>query len=393
MFTTRFAAVAALLAIGAGTAAAAPTTRFSHEASKATVIEKKSLRSIDLPRKEGAAAMWCAKNEVISFWEGGEWLPVEAYTKTFDSRGLITREIMKDLEGETYSLTENTYDGNGMRVLQTNYTSEDGQVYYNSSKKANAYDSRVTDFTTACYEYFWYNDDWAQIGNNWERTLTRDEKGNVTGIQTAVLYQGIFDPTIRVTVEYGDDGKAYRIKQQMLDYNGADFFWRDGASISDIVWAATDGQITDPDNLYTGNNRIASAHLSDAENDVDINVVYRENGYTATRTGVVQGYENASATVDVTVLDANGSIKLVETFTVEEDGETYVESYTDIEMYDAFGYTTLISNNESYPDKTGLRDRTHGGCPYLRRDLRLSPHLRHLAAPLRRRHRYISHAA
>ena len=52
---------------------------------------------------------------------------------------------------------------------------------------------------------------------------------------------GIFDPTIQLVVEYGDDGKACRIEQKNLDYDGSNYLRRTSATITDIVWEETDG--------------------------------------------------------------------------------------------------------------------------------------------------------
>lgn len=352
MFRTEIAALAALLAVGTGVADAAAAARFRHEPSSVAVFQNKA-RLHRAPARNADAVTWRAKHENISEWFEGDWVAIESYTMTYNDRGLTTREIFKDLDTQEYILTENTYDANDMRVSEMKYLSQDGQVYYNSSKKENGYDPIVTDFVTAKYEWFWRNDDWAQIGNNWERTITRDDKGNITAVQTAVLFMGIFDPTIQLVVEYGDDGKACRIEQKNLDYDGSNYFWRTSATITDIVWEETDGQITEITNFTTGANRMKSAHMVDPENDVDLTTEYTENGFKSVRTGKVQNQENTTATIEVTYLDANGSNKLVETFSQEKNGDVHTESYTDITMYDAYGYTTLISNVESYPDRVG----------------------------------------
>lgn len=352
MFKMKIAALAALLAVGAGVADAAAATRFRHEPSSVAVFQNKAGLH-RAPARNADAVTWRAKHENISEWFEGDWVAIESYTMTYNDQGLTTREIFKDLDTQEYILTENTYDANDMRVSEMKYLSQDGQVYYNSSKKENGYDPIVTDFVTAKYEWFWRNDDWAQIGNNWERTITRDDKGNITAVQTAVLFMGIFDPTIQLVVEYGDDGKACRIEQKNLDYDGSNYFWRTSATITDIVWEETDGQITEITNFTTGANRMKSAHMVDPENDVDLTTEYTENGFKSVRTGKVQNQENTTATIEVTYLDANGSNKLVETFSQEKNGDVHTESYTDITMYDAYGYTTLISNVESYPDRVG----------------------------------------
>lgn len=353
MFRTKIAALAALLAAGTGVADASGATRFRHEPSTAAVVQNKAGMRRAAARTGEEGAIWRAKHENISEWFEGDWVPIEAYTMTYNDRGLTVREIFKDLDAQDYTLTENTYDANDMRVREMKYLSEDGQVYYNYSKKENGYDAVVTDFVTAKYEWFWRDDDWAQIGNNWERTITRDDKGNITAVQTAVLFMGIFDPTIQLVVEYGDDGKACRIEQKNLDYDGSNYFWRTSATITDIVWEETDGQITEIGNFTTGSNRMKSAHMTDAENDVDFTAEYTENGFKSVRKGTVQNQKNTTATIEVTYLDSYGSNKLVETFSQEKNGEVHTESYTDITMYDAYGYTTLISNVESYPDRVG----------------------------------------
>lgn len=363
MNISRFYTLCALAALAAGSASAAPAAVFKHTKATSVKAEGKALRT---PAKEQSGALWRPGHQEISAWEG-EWVLTEVYNTTYTAAGKPAIETMTDMFDQSATRETTTYNANDMLAEQIIEVSTDGETFTNSMKTQRTYDSVVTDFITANYGWLWLSDAWDQIGNNYTHTITRNTDGYITGIERAVLYMGALDPIMRISIEYGADGKASTITQSDLeyDYDTDEFAWNESHKITDIQWDRTDNQITSTEisELTSGNNRILSGHLVNSENDVDFNVTYTENGYTFVRTGMIQGYE-AKATVEYTLLDANGSEMAVETFEMDEDGEPYIESYTDIIRMDAWGYITEMKYTYEFGDETEILDNIIGELTY-----------------------------
>lgn len=187
------------------------------------------------------------------------------------------------------------------------------------------------------------------VCSGFSNTVTRNADGNIVKVVRAILFDGVFDPSMEMNLEYGADGKINKISTKVLsyDYDAGSYVWLDGVSYTDIVWDCTDGQVVDCEfeDLTSGNNRIASAHYvnneSGAEYDADITITYSGQSYKMVLDGIVQGYENTTQTVEVAYTDANGSYTLTDIFETVEGEDVYSEKYTDVYEFDPFGYTTL----------------------------------------------------
>lgn len=238
-------------------------------------------------------------------WDGEEWMPDENIQYSYDAAGNIILETSEDAYG-MFTRVESSY-ANGMCVSELTKISEDGVNFENNKKVEIEYDHILTNVITRHLEWLW-DGEWLQNGNNYERRITRDGAGNVTETVIAVLYDGIFDPTQRLIVTYGADGKATEIAEEILDYDGKDFFWVAGDKITDIVWDITDGQIVDMDNIFSGNNRIKSGQMVDSDGMIfDLNVDYAAAGdaYSMTMTTNLNGMSMVT-TSEYTPLDNGG---------------------------------------------------------------------------------------
>ncbi|MDE7408736.1 MAG: hypothetical protein K2N09_01805 [Muribaculaceae bacterium] len=240
-------------------------------------------------------------------WDGEEWIPEENIQYSYDTSGNIILETSEDADG-IFTRVETGYDANGMRVSELSKISADGVNFENDKKVEIGYDPILTNVITRHYEWLW-DGEWIQNGNNYERRITRDGAGNVTETVIAVLYDGIFDPTQRLKVTYGADGKATEIAEEILDYDGKEFFWVAGDKITDIVWDTTDGQIVDMDNIFAGSNRIKSGQMEDSDGLIfDLKVDYAAGGaYTMSMTTNLNGMSMIT-TSEVTPLENDGYI-------------------------------------------------------------------------------------
>lgn len=281
-------------------------------------------------------------------WSKNKWELDDTYMYTYDTSGNVIVEVAKDKEGY-YSKTVSEYNTNNKVTFKENMISRDGVKYENNKKSEFEYDPILTNIITQRLEWMWLQTglqyEWKPVGNTYKRIITRDEAGNITSVVIAVLYNGDFDPTQRLDITYGEDGKASTISEQILGYDGKEFYWEQGVKISNIVWDRTDGQIYDPEDLFIGNNRIGSARYEDPD-DLDMNVTVEypddSDAYIASMIMTMDG-ETITATSEYIPLENEGYISI---------GTTYFEGaelYSTREEYrmDDWGLMTLSYEEES----------------------------------------------
>ena len=312
-------------------------------------------------------------------WNGKRWMLDDEITYTYDSQGNAIRELSIDGEGD-YVNTICEFNEHGKVTYKESQVSSDGVNYSNYKKTEFEYDPILTNVITKRSEWMWMNNEWMLVGNNYERRITRDEDGNITSVVIAVLFQGYYDPTQRVTIEYGEDGKAVSISEEILGYNGKDYYWQQGTKITDIKWDKTDGQIYDAELLFLGNNRILSAHYEDEEDfGFDMSVEYAEgsDAYTVRLTTEMEGMPMEAVT-EYTPLENDGYIltgttyfmgmplyvsreeeryddwglMLLSSQTETEEGEEYEERVVGEVEYDQSGMPATYTVSEQYPDSS-----------------------------------------
>lgn len=238
----------------------------------------KNLRMMIPAKSADNAPMWRAGTQKAFGWNGEDWELVETYVITYDEAGLKTEQTVTDIEGYT---NRETYTWNEDGQLATRFTQvdEDGTGEFTDyGRLARTYDSRLTSFITSNEQYIYSNEEWMP-SNCYTQTITRDAAGNVTQMERAVYFDGIYDPVYRLNIAYGEDGKAETIIENDLtyDYFENEYLWLESARYYDIVWEETDGQIVSVDDLadlFIGANRLKSAKL-DIEGELyDVAVEY-----------------------------------------------------------------------------------------------------------------------
>lgn len=277
-----------------------------------------------------------AKSQKVYAWDGENWELDGSYSFEYDKTGRTLQEILVDYEG-IYYRTSYTYDSNDMVTNILVETSEDGVAYENVSKTEREYDGIVTGLITKNREFLWEDGGWLMLGNNYDRNITRNALGNVTNVEIAVLYDGKFDPTQRLLIEYGDDAKATSIKESILNYDGKDFYWEDGLTISNIVWEDTDGQIVSIEGFGLGANRIKSCDQTDGYDVVHTDLTYDGDNFTAIMTGTMDG-DTMQGKSAYESLDEYGSYRETDTYTYISDWfGTMTEEETYTYRVDAYG--------------------------------------------------------
>lgn len=311
-------------------------------------------------------------------WWRDNWTPEDTYSYSYDTAGNIIVELVKDEEGY-FSRTVSEYNDNGMVAFKETKTSSDGVNYENNMKTEFEYDHILTDVITKRTEWIWLDDEWQLKGNNYKRVINRNEKGNVESVVIEVLYDGEYDPTQRLVITYGENGEAVEMAEEILDYDGKEFFWEEGAKVTDIVWERTDGQLYDIEELFSGNNRVKSCHMIDGDGiAMDLTVDYAEGSddYSASISMTMDGltvkgvleytaYENGGGrmhlelgfmgmvVMSITEETQNDAWGLTTLQKVEESGygETYTEGMRGEVEYDAEGKPVVYTISEFYTDE------------------------------------------
>ncbi|MDE5813481.1 MAG: hypothetical protein K2H72_04270 [Muribaculaceae bacterium] len=300
----------------------------------------------EMSRSESALSKTMKATTVKTYgWWRDNWEQDDTYTYTYDASGNITSELLKDADGAC-SRTVYEYNADGMVTFKETTVAEDGVNFMNSLKTEFEYDPIMTNVITKRSEWMWMDEDgWQQVSNNYERRITRNDKGDVESVVIAVLYDGEYDPTQRLTITYGENGEAIEMAEQILDYNGKDFFWEDGAKVTDIVWERTDGQFYDMENIFGGTNRVKSCTMIEADGmamDVDVEYADGSDDYTAAISMTMDGI-TVTGTMEYALLE-NGGERLI---TEMKYMGMVIVSITQEILYDEWGLMTLQKVEES----------------------------------------------
>lgn len=305
-----------------------------------------------------------AGKETVYAWDGDVWVLDGMYSMKFDGKGQVVEEVIENYDG-TFNRTLFTYDADGMVTLRVVQSSYDGENFDNYSKTEREYDPIVKNLIVKNREYYWDGSEWVLSGNNYDRNVTRNDAGNVTQVEIAVLFQGVFDPTNRLYVTYNAEGKACTIRESVLNYDGREFYWEDDATVDNIVWDRTDGQIVDLENLGSGENRVKSADIIyDEEDYTHVEFTFDGNNFTAAMSGIEDG-EKVEGTSAYEELDDYGSFRQITSYTYASDAlDTYTETETITERYDAYGNLLESKDVVEYGGYEEVYEDMHGTVDY-----------------------------
>lgn len=268
---------------------ASPLNRLKKSSLSMKSKNKEEKSHILTTRAEKAGALWKAKTQKAFGWTGEDWELGETYTMTYNGKGLVINSLCEDAEGaltrETNTWNEN--DQLASRIQEVAESAEDEFVV--SSKLSREYDPILTSFITSNKQEMLVNGEWMD-SNCYTQTITRNSEGNVTLMERAVLYNGVYDPTYRFEVEYNEAGQPITIieKDLTFDYTTQTYQWEVTNSLTDIVWEEFDGQLVSLDEVFSGSTRVKTAKMLVDDIVADLVVTYEGDSYTATMTCVME---------------------------------------------------------------------------------------------------------
>jgi len=300
-------------------------------------------------------AIWKATHEKSYGYEyeedpsAGAWVDYGDYYLTYDNKGNILTETYTS-DGESERVTYQ-YDANGMKISSLSETIAEDGTATPSEKLTIAYDSIVTNKIIKNEQLMWNDGEWVAMGNNYTRTITRDENGNVTSEVIAVLYQGVYDPTRRTTITY-KDGKAERyLLEELVSADDGGFEWEFSVGLKDMVWENTNGQVLgELNDFFEGDNRLKSAseYNIQAEGEeytfATITVEYKDNGgYKLTESN-----QGINTIVEKTYTDDNGSYEYSQVYYYGKvKPENIMDNYKVVETFDAKGNETFYGEYQT----------------------------------------------
>lgn len=209
---------------------------------------KKDGRQMYAAKAADAAAVWRAGTQKAFGWNGVEWEMTEVYKIVYDEMGQKTLQTVTDADGY---VNREAYTWNDNGQLSTRFVEVDPEgtgEYQDYSRLSRQYDPRVTTFITVNDQQLYNSGNWTP-SNSYTQTVSRNDAGNVTQMERAVFFQGVYDPIYRLNITYGEDGKANTIVTTELtyDYETNDYAWVESGKYTDIVWEETNGQIVSID--------------------------------------------------------------------------------------------------------------------------------------------------
>lgn len=277
---------------------------------------------------------------------GGEWFLDDISRYTYDRDGNQLVNVTTGGNGVVTRETK-TYDSNG-RYLTKLGESQSGTRWVAYERAQRQFDER-TGLEIMVRNVNIAPNGTESPGNSFNRVITRDELGRITGVEIQVLFNGNYDPTERLTVTYGDNGLPVELRQLARNSRGT---WETGAVYTDITWQDCDCQVASVEGLFTGKNRIKSAHFVQRNGtrpyyDYDITATYQEGkaDYDVEFTGMIQGYDRSGQRIEVRYTDRNGSSRMrTEYYSLKADSDEkeFSEYYINEVQYDAWGNDVLV---------------------------------------------------
>ena len=343
--------------LGGATALAGPKLPQSNPTAPANALRALAPGK-SLHRAAAGSTKWLPTSVVIYSWDNYEgWMLDDEVTSTYTADGRLETEITKNADGYV-KLTYGYTPGHELFASRLNQVSTDGTTYTNSVNTVREFDSVLTNLVTSNEEFMWMGGAWSQNGNNFHRTITRDAAGNITEVEIAVLYQGVFDPTQRLIIEY-TDGVASSIVEVLkeYDYENDKYVWTTGVGYTDIVWDRTDGQIYDTGNLTYGANRMASCTLMNYGEPVGT-MEYTYNG-DESYVGRMMMDGQLVSTINFTFEENNGYTSE----TVEDYYGTEIK-IVESELYDEYGQMLLQEFAEYYDGEESYFEKVIGTVTY-----------------------------
>lgn len=318
---------------------------------------KRSTQRKAIAKTERAEKLWRPASQTEYMYDGEGWMLLGTTEFTYDNRGNAISTLSEDEDGTFKSVTE--YDDNNMPVSIIN-TSDSGDGWENDSKRTYVYDPVLHDYFTERLGYDWNGTDWVRNYLCETNTITRNDKGGITEIVKSLPIFDNLAPAYKAVWNYDEaTGMANAFSYYVNTSGDMTPLWElnDDISYHNIVWAETDGQMTEASmyDFLSGKNRISSCEVR----YMDETDGYFFVEYPADKPGEYFAKETYNdptvigATTRLEILDANGSYRITDCEYFDEDGNPTTEpTYIGVQDFtiDEHGNLVLEERYETYEE-------------------------------------------
>lgn len=328
------------------------------------------------PRKsvmkaESATPIWRPASQTDYMYIDGEWMELGATAFTYDSRGNAVREDLEDEDGISRVVTEfNEYD----QPVSVIATAEEDGVWVNNSKRTYVYDPVLHDYFIERLGFDWSEGEWVRNYYCETNVITRNDDNNIIEIVKSLPFMDSFIPAYKAVWNY--DQTTGRANEFFYYSNNAgtevpEWELYDETSYHNIVWEATDGQMTESNfnDMVEGANRVKSCEVYyGGELDGHILVEYSESAPGAYF--IKETYADISvvgATSRKEILDDNGSFRLTDSEYFDEEGNPTAEpTYVSVQevTFDDHGNAILETVTETFEGVTEQVDGSKADYTY-----------------------------
>ncbi len=345
--------IALCCAVGATAADAHQRFVSKRHTDKAVTVTVRPDGSRRLAVAAAKAEVWRPASQTEYIYNGEDWDEMGTVNFKYDNRGNNIEESFD--EDGVISTTVRTYDQNDMVTsILTTYTEEG--VTENSEKRTYVYDPIVTDFYTQRLGYSWMEGEWVKNYYCEDNDITRNASNHITTIVKSLPLGDDMLPAYKSVWSYdAATGKADRF-DYYTNYSGADEAWEldENLSYRDIVWDATDGQMTTHINeLLSGANRVKQYSVY-YEDELDGHVFVEYSAANPDDYLLKSTYADPSEVglvSQVETIDANGSKRITDTEYFDYEGNvTASPTYQSVEtiMCDSYGNVVSDELKEAY---------------------------------------------
>ncbi len=285
----------------------------------------------------------------------GEWLELGTSTFKYDSRGNAIQEDSDNEDGLFRTVTEYDEYNNPVSILGS---VDEGAGWENSNKRTYVYDPVVHDFYIERLGYDWQDGEWVRNYFCETNVVTRDDRGNIIEIVKSLPFMEDMIPAYKAVWNYDETtGRANEFFYYSNNAGTAVPDWQlyDDTSYHNIVWNATDGQMTESDfaDMLEGANRIESCDVF-YDGVLDGHIIVEYSPENPASYLVKETYADPSvigATLQKEILDGNGSFRLTGSEYFDEEGEPTAEAtYIAVQevTFDDHGNAILETMTETF---------------------------------------------
>ncbi len=306
--------------------------------------------------------IWRPASQTDFLYMDGEWLELGTTTFSYDERGNATLQDIEDEDGNYRIAT--TFDQYNQPLERIETASEDGTVWANESRTVYTYDPILHSYYTERAAYDWADDSWVKNYKCETNVITRDGGKIVEIVKSLPMTGEDLVPAYKLLWNYNEStGQADAMTYYVNNYTNSVIDWEvyDDTEYRNIVWEATDGQMTEASisDYLEGANRISRADVYyEGVIDGHLFVTYTaDGGYTVRDT--YADPDKAGVVVVKAITDANGSYTTTETEYFDEDGEYSEEptgQYVSTVTFNEKGDLVSEEVTETYDGITELVD-------------------------------------